>query len=68
MNATLQELIDAELREHAVHELALGFLRYEQMRMMSQHDFESVWERFVAGASWDNMIDAMLVENAKEQP
>lgn len=66
MNATLQELIDAELREHTAPDLALGFLRYEQSRNLMPSKLLEL--RRCTVEQWNDIIDAMIVKNAKEQP
>lgn len=39
-----------------------GYLRYEIARTLDPRQHSELWERSMAGESWDDMIDELIVE------
>lgn len=57
---TLQDLVDKTPCEHTAPDLALGYLRYEALRVVNAREWSLLRERNMAGERFDDMIDELV--------
>jgi len=62
MSATLGQLVVRAIAEHDVKELALGFLRYEALRIMNPRQFAEFHARNLKGERFDDIVTEELLK------
>ena len=62
MNDKFEQLIDDVKRNVSVNELALGYLRYETLRLLTARQFSELCARNLKGENFDDMVDGLVVE------
>lgn len=57
----LQRKICETLNERGQGEMALGYLRYEALRILHPQQFKEIYRRNIAGEHFDTMIDTLIM-------
>lgn len=65
MNPALQSHINALVESTTANEIAADALRYRVTKNLPPQDFLTIWSRASCGASFDDIIDEMILKEKK---
>ena len=60
--ARYSEKIDHALQTRNATELAIGFARYEALRLLTERQFSELTKRNIAGEYFDDMVDELVAK------
>ena len=61
----LHHLVGDETRRRTIHELALGFLRYEALRKCNPMTFQDLFLQNLHGARFDDLVDELITREVE---
>lgn len=62
---TLEQLVLRTIESHSDAEMALGFLRYQELRRLTVRKFAALTASAIKGSGrFDDLVDAMIISRA----